>query len=251
MKYLLLFLLLLLLPSAAFGWSVISHTCIIQTADDGSDLTTSAIDTTGANLLIIYAAQYTNNTGSVAPTDSRGNTWHGLNDQYDGNSVQAQISYAYDHGGAPLSVGTANTFTLHNDFGLYKAAICAIALSGSFNGDPYDGQQSSATNLVSTIQAGSITPGESNAIVISGVYSTYQDVALSVDGGFTLVDQARLDGSTRWGIGIAYLAEGAATAANPTWTTNTYEGGNISGMASFKPVSGAPALARHRSIIIQ
>jgi len=250
MRRLLLVLLFLLLPAQSFAaWAVISSLCNEQPGSGNGDpsFTTGTLDTTGANLLIVYALQYNHDGGSSGTiSDSRSNTWNYLTDQASGDH-SGRMAYVY----AP-SVGSGQTFSMNDDFGISNGAICVLALSGSLSTDPIDQQASAGNYAVTTIQAGAITPASNNQIVIAGLGARNIYNAVSINGGFTIANQSTTDGVNPINLAaIAYLVQGAAASANPTWTDDGFEN-NVAGIASFKPAVTPPAaIARRRSIVLQ
>jgi hypothetical protein len=67
------------------------------------------------------------------------------------------------------------------------------------------------------MQPGSITPSQSGALVVTAVGFGSNGDTSSINLGFTIAQHVALTGNT-YGIGFAYLIQGAAAAINPTWT---------------------------------
>src|SRR5258708_2538625 len=109
MKKILIVLLLCLSPfqiERATLPSLVAHTVFTGNANGG---TSSAIETTGATLLVIHwAAQ--NSRASVLLSDSKANKWLGATE----NSVFPAATPFEDFAciGVPLNVGTGHTFTI-------------------------------------------------------------------------------------------------------------------------------------------
>jgi hypothetical protein len=192
---------------------------------------TSAIDTTGANLLVISTA----NVGTAAETisDSKSNTWVALTQQSFASLQTCRIWYAINP-----TVGTGHTFQ-SNFVAFGSGGMSVTAWSGADTSSPFDVQNGSSALNGTTGQCGSVTPGVANEVVISAV--TLDDPGtISIDSGFTITDQAPLVGGLSYGLAQAYLIQTTATAANPTWTFNSTVGSGC--VATFKAAAGAAAL---------
>lgn len=183
----------------------------------GAGGTTGAIDTTGATLLI-FAAGSSKPAGSVF-SDSKGNAWTTLANWGGNAGSYAQIAYCLSP-----TVGTGHTFTIgtSNYPGVVVAAFSGVT---------------GARDLslgASGVQPGSGTPAQNNELIVTALCFTGS--GLAVNQGFTIVDVA--PNTTSNGCGLAYLAQGAAAALNPTWT-GTSLGAQNAAMASWETVSAA------------
>lgn len=192
--------------------------------------TTSGIDTTGADLIVIGVSGWTSNLDTTAPTDSKGNTWTAMTYKATGDSA-VKMWYCYNP-----TVGSGHTFT-HG--GTTYATICVIAFSGAAS-SPLD-QQNSNGNLPGTtsLSTGSITPTEDNELVVA-MWATYYFDSPSVDSGFTL-EQYQAAAPLPYHGGMAYKIQTTAAAVNPSasWSTSANASAVI---ASFKS-GAAPAAA--------
>jgi len=68
-----------------------------------------------------------------------------------------------------------------------------------------------------TIQPGTLTPANNNGLLVTFVTS-WNTGSLSIDSGFTLVDQGSFVLYANYSVGSAYLVQSTAAAVNPTWT---------------------------------
>lgn len=191
-------------PRLAF--TVVVNT--IATSGDANSVTTSGINTTGANLIILG----TGTTGAPVVTDSNGNTWTGLT-AVDGDfSCRARIFYAFNP-----TVGAGHTFT--NTLTGQLPSISVLALSGSAS-SPFDQQNGAASGPGNTGQPGSVTPTENDEILIC-ITSHFGSDTRSIDSGFSTSDQITYNG---FGTGLAmfYKIQTTAGAENPTvsWTNS-------------------------------
>jgi hypothetical protein len=196
------------------GWSLIAHTGIDGA---GSGVTTSAINTTGANLLVAVCNWYAS-SGSVS--DSNGNIWT-LGFATSGADTQVSIYYVYNP-----TVGSGHTFT----WSAVNGPITVMAWSGSAS-SPADQSAGQNTTGATTVPPGSITPSQNNELVIAGVDANNN--ISSIDSGYTITDNESYTSGVSLGGAAAYLIQTTASATNPTFTLS---GTNDSGAAimSFK-----------------
>lgn len=189
--------------------------------------TTSGANTTGAVSFFAQISTYTQAANTATVTDSRGGTWHALNNGSTGFS-QGAIFYSSGTGGA------GHTFSATGAGGAY-VTICVAAFSGPLSYDtPHQNTGTVNTGSDTQVQPGSITPSAANAVVISGTYNLTGSGTLSINAGFTLAAYTEANGIANGG--IAYLIQGAAAAANPTWTETVPTGvGMGANIASFIP----------------
>lgn len=177
--------------------------------------TSSAIDTTGANFLILCASTYAGGSFST-PSDSKGNTWTPLTRQNNGGASACQFFYVENP-----TVGTGHTFT-------YSAAssfptFTVAAFSGVKAASAFDVENGafSGSNITS-FQPGSVTPSQASELIVTGICVDGSGLdSASINSSFTIIDSiAALSGSYVGG-GLAYLVQGAAAAVNPTWSWTT------------------------------
>lgn len=196
--------------------TLIAHTGANDNAGGSATITTPMIDTTGANLLIAFVSQWSNDA-STTITDTYDNTWIplGLLPGFSGNT---RILYSWN-----ATVGTGHAFTSTND-GNNGLGFSIMAFSGI---------QSSSDPLVvgtdlqdhvdpgPTLQTSSVNPSSGDLIVTCiGQYAAFSTPSdFTIDSGFTIPDTLGL------GVGSASVSEAAAyfigdgTAVAPTWTS--------------------------------
>lgn len=193
--------------------------------------TTSAIDTTGADLLIVVVSS-THFGSNPTVSDSKGNTWTALTRYSDsGGDVSIKFFYAV----AP-SVGSGHTFTA-SGASMY-ASMGVIGLVGGKQTSPFDQQAGSAASGTS-LTPGSVTPTESDEIVLSAINVNPASTA-SADGGFSVIGYVSLVGGVSLGLAVAYLIQTSAAAANPTWSW-TGSQTSIAANATFKAAAASAA----------
>lgn len=198
----------------------------------GNSVTSNAIDTTGATLLIVA----TNSSGSAAIpviSDNKGNTWNTLT-----TYSRTVISYAVNP-----TVGTGHTFT-----GTRTSSFPSIvvgAFSGAKLSSPFDQQNGATTASATSLSTGSITPTENDELLVFALGRNASS-AVSVNVGSILEDQANAPG-TAYGIAIGYEIQTTATARNPqfSWSGATGAGAAI---ASFKAEPGAGGTTFFQSV---
>ena len=217
------------------SYSVISH--VGTGGSGGNTVTSNSINTTGADLIVLYVAWYGTSGGVMDATkisDSKSNTYtarpnHGFTAQ--GN---ARIFYCHSP-----TVGTGHTFTAtdNNTF----PAIFALALSGSTS-VPFDVDNGSLTNV-----PGSITPTANNEIVITGVYDLNTSSPATIDSGMTISDSVLYSAGVVIGGSMAYKIQTTATAISPTWTGTSI---TASAIASFKGTAPTSTVATPGSTLL-
>lgn len=182
--------------------ALVAHTVSGQ-AFGGVTATTPAINTTGANFIVLACGWV---TGAMTPTDSKGNTYTALTEY----SLSSNLQLFYCHN--PI-VGPSHTFTLTNGSAVFPV-IAAQAFSGVGSFDVQNG----GTGGPSTqpVPAGPLTPSSDGELLISAEVSANSATA-TVDSGFTRTDFVANVGHGL-GIAMAYLVQEAAATVNPTWT---------------------------------
>jgi len=215
------------------AWSLIAHYQANLGANGG---TTGAIDTTGADFLVVIVHSYSDSFPGVS--DSNSNSWTPRT-KYQSTTYQGvQISYC--RGG---TVGSGHTFTVAGT-GTYPT-VSVLAWSGSA-ATPYDQENGNPGAAgAQTIAAGSVTPSEDNELVIAGL-ATLSAVTSPGIAGYTIEDSQVATPVT--GVS-AYQIQTTKTATNPTFTWTTAS--NCSAVvATFKmaaatgPAEGTPQTRR-------
>jgi hypothetical protein len=211
------------------GWCEIAKTA--AGSPNGSTVTTSGIDTTGADLLIVVISYYDGN-GAITSgklSDSKSNTWVSAISQADQSTTAANfVLYS-----KPTSVGSAHTFTVAASAGLTYQTISVYTVSGS-HASPLDQTASSQGSLDTSRQPGSITPSANNCLIISGwTLITINGGSPSIGSGFTVETFVDNDGANHQAGSLASFTQATAAAINPTWTW-TVPGANAATIVSFK-----------------
>src|SRR3990167_7216256 len=149
-----------------------AYALIASTAKTGS-VTTDAIDTTGANLIVIGLA------GDItdAPTDSKGNTWSVLGQGDAGADGTIVLTY-YSFN---PTVGSGHTFTWGEDYGV----IMVSAWSGAAS-TPFDQENDAGTISGTSLAPGSVTPTQDNELLVTCLVAGKSNSSHAVNGGFTI-----------------------------------------------------------------
>lgn len=191
------------------AYALIAHTAQAAPAGGGT-LTTSAIDTTGASLLVVVVSAYKGGASPTSLSDSKSNTWTALTAQIGSTNTRSQIFYV-----ATSTVGTSHTFKLTGaNFGWIEA----MAFSGSLASTPFDQQNGGTGTSTNTSTFNAVTPGQSNELIISGLSCTSTTGTFSVDSGLTILDQVNNSAGNNLGGAAAYVIQGAAAAITPKWS---------------------------------
>lgn len=220
------------------AFSIVAHTVAVSSAGGGS-VTTTGINTTGANLIVLVISTYAS-FGAGTVTDAVGgcgtigssscNTWiqASIGSVSD---IRGQIFYCYG-----CTVGSGHQFEV-NGVTNYPG-IAVIALSGATGTNPLD-VQSDNTAGSSPVAPGSVTPGSINEILITGFSPNEAFSSLAVGSSFTIEDQGAYNAGNGFGVASGYLIQTSAAVENPSWT---FSSGTITGVvatiASFKAASG-------------
>lgn len=193
---------------------------------------TSSIDTTGVDLLILVVNEYVGGP-HAGVSDSKSNTWVELTTQ-EGSNTQSTIYYCKSP-----TVGSGHTFTASGTASYI--AVQVLAFSGADLTDPFDQQNGANTLIYGTTtswQPGSITPSEDDELVISAICVDAADGGMSVGSSFTLQESDPYAFAVNMGGYTAYKIQTAAGAENPTWSwSNATNAASV--IASFKAAAGA------------
>jgi len=212
------------------AYSLIANT--IKGTTNFNDVTTDAIDTTGANLIYIALSRYSlGNPETVS--DSKSNTWTQVTTADPDFGGQDKVIGYYC---ANPTVGSGHTFSSSGTTDL--STIQVSAWSGAASSPLDQENQNGATGT--SIQPGSITPSEDNELILSAyAVNVFPGTdTYSIDSGFSILDQSP-GSSAAFGLGVAYKIQTSATAVNPTWSTNGSSQHQAAKIISFKAAAGA------------
>ena len=204
----------------------------------GATVTTDAADFTGCDLIVVGHTSFSPNTENTL-SDSQGNTWTALTVQQS-DAVRFHLYYA-----AAPSVSSTQTFSLSSVTSSFPA-LAVVGFSGT-HASPFDVSNGAVDNTGdNSMQPGSVTPSQNDSLVVTGIGCGTSTVP-TMDGGFTVEEASATVGGNHFGIGLAYLIQTSAAAANPTWSYTATAGGQGSTIAVFKPAvaaAGHPTMRR-------
>lgn len=205
--------------------ALVSSAILPSPSPSPGTLTTSAIDTRGATLIVVQAASLNYQANSVS--DSRGNTWTAL------TSINSAITYTRLYYCVNPSTSASHTFTTAWNSSTYPsmqvAAFSGVAASGAFD------QQSVNSGLSSTtIQPGSITPVANNELVVFANSSANAGATVSSVSVGTITNNSGGTPGNSVPLCMAYLVQSTATAVNPTFNLSGTAGQLVAAMATFK-----------------
>lgn len=190
------------------AWSLIAHTAAGASSGNDNSVTTSGINTTGADLIVVGTVQYEGGAVLGTLTDSKGNTWTALTAQTVASDPYSRLYYCL----AP-AVGTGHTFTFAGTF--IFPAIFVAAFSGSSAFDVQAG--SAAASQAGSFTSASITPSQNGDLIIN-LMGAGAGTSFAIDSGFTTTDTLNFNSGVAYGGGLAYLFQTTAAAVTPAWT---------------------------------
>lgn len=185
---------------------------IVDTAGakiSGSAATTRSMNTTGASLIVIMIPQYDGVTFGTL-TDSKSNTWTSLGVARVLSTVALYVYYC-----ANPTVGSGHTFT-YTKSGSY-CDIMVAALGNTVTSSPIDQTNNSFTASGTSSQAGSITPGYNNEMVLIGTVTSNVGT-VSINSGYSTAVSIPFTSSVNQGGYMAFANQTAASATNPTFS---------------------------------
>ena len=200
---------------------------VAQNATGGSvnGVTSSTVNTTGANLIVLSVSWGSGGTPTIS--DSKTNSWT-KGTTYNSSVYSTCLWYCL----APATDAN-HTFTASISSGY--PVIGVIAVSGVAASSPYDQHNGSATGSASTLATGSITPSQGGCLVVSSMFyggGNYSSVTESLT-----VAYSNYLANTHYGGAIGYIIQTSAAAVNPSWTIS---GASqiATAVASFLPAAG-------------
>lgn len=200
--------------------------------------TTAAIDTTGADLIIVACGTYSATPGLLS--DSAGNTWTYLNQI--GGASQGDFRFAFCK--APIT-SAAHTFSSAKS-GYQSIAVAAF--SGTGGASVVVDQQAGSTagdNSTGTTSypPGNISPVQDGELLVTALVSGGSGTP-TTPSGFTLIDYIQWVNGVNMGIALAWQVQGAKATVNPTWTTPSNWPNTVPVVASFEVASGGASASR-------
>lgn len=198
------------------------------TTNNGSSgtVTSSAIDTTDATLLILCVNYYGSNeilTSDIS--DSAGNTWTALT-EYTGTGIIYNSKIFYCE--------SPTTSTSHIVTVTKTTSYPCINFSSWIRTSSFDSESGQGYSGVTIGRPGSITPVNDNSLFITSMVND-TNKAYSIDSSFIELNRCPYTSGVSMGGEYAYLVQGTAAATNPAWT---WSGGEVTAinMAVWSPL---------------
>lgn len=187
------------------AYAVLTHTSAGATSLFGT-VTSSAIDTTGADFLVMVQTG-----GAATVADSMGNTWIGLTTSAVNTYVRIWICI-------PSAVGAGHVFTVT---GGVVASLAVAAFSSAKQVSPLDQENGTVTAGGDGSQTGPITPTQAGELLIAGCVNGDSGGATGIDSGFTILENLGFAGGQHRGVALAYQIQTTATTRNPIFTVSS------------------------------
>jgi hypothetical protein len=170
--------------------------------------TTAAIDTTGANLIVIITADFRDTAPGVL-TDSKSNVWTRALDEPSGANTFGSLYYC----NPCTSVGAGHTFTFAGTSSAPSLAVAAF--SGAKSSGALD-QSSQTTTTGTSLNTAALVPTENKELVVLGLTDAWASTATITLA--TTTDVLPLVGGVSLAVAEAYQIQGAAHSTQPTWS---------------------------------
>jgi len=201
------------------GITLVSQTTRTGTTSGGNS---TAINTTGADLLVVAASWFAGTTANITITDSAGNTWVELTKQTHANNQAVRIFYVEN----PVT-SASHTITV-SGAGTFAPAWFA-AFSGSFAGSPL--QNGATVSAATTLQTGAVAPSVAALVIAAAVGASSPS---SLPSGYSLGFVQAFVAGTSVPLAVGYKIQDTAVSENPqfAWSGNSFAAAVI---AAFEP----------------
>jgi len=209
------------------SWSLITSTAL--GASGGGDITTSAINTSGADLIVIGVSVATaGGPASATVSDSYGNTWSVAKSAphfNDPTTFTSKLYYCQSPG-----VGSGHTFS---SVGAGFGSICVVAWSGSAT-SPLDVTSQNAASWGPDFDIDDVTPTVDNTLCLTHVFDNRLAPPTITESYVVDVYTLTSAGNNNGGA-IARKIQTTATTTGPVWTP---DGVSTCSFAAFKMGAG-------------
>lgn len=205
---------------------------------DNNAVTTSAVDTTGAKLLVLAVTLNDFLLGSI-PSDSASNVWRPLSKPVGlDSSVEPTVQFWYALG--TVKTSTAHTFSITST-GKFPS-IAALAFAGDplvasekvFTADVVEASAVTADQLQTSITA-TLAPSQPYGLYVAAVSHAGAVTAVTIDSGFTIAKTVQ-ESASAYGLSLAWHAGDVASVSPKfSWTTGT---GAALALANFRATTG-------------
>jgi hypothetical protein len=183
---------------------------VSATTADNNTVTTAAIDSTGANLIVLVVSGTTGVTDYTV-SDSKSNTYTALTRYVGAPSVDVRMHYV-----AAPTVGSGHTFTVtKNSGGSMFPSVAVLAVSGA-HATPHDQENGNNAASAAAVSTGNVTPSQDNELIVAGCSYTGPNPS-TVTGGSLVEDEDIVEGAG-YGVTIAHEIQTTATTVSATFT---------------------------------
>lgn len=189
--------------------------------------TVSAINTTGANLIVIaYGVDVLADMPGTT-VDNQGNTYTKLTNQAASGSFLTSVQLYYK-----FNPTTNASHTFNKTGGVTGTAICVLAYSGVDTGTaPSEIGNANSSNVTTLTSGGNITVANSNSLVVSALCLQPAASAASITAGGLTIEQTQYN-AVNYGVWFADVI--TSGNINPSWSWTTAVPG-VTAAACFKP----------------
>lgn len=207
------------------GWTFLNSVQAMN-GSPTSGLTTSSLDTSGADFIIATVFCYGVNSPTLS--DSRGNTWTALT-EYNATDANPSIQNYYCAGG---DFGSVHTFSL--SAAEAYSSIIVSAFSGGAQTSPVDGAVSNTgAGNGGSLSTPSLTPSQNGTLLYAAIANGYGSFEAAPGSGFTLIDSEPSGAS--YSRAVAYMVQETAAAQDSSWTWTGNAGNAVASLTAFKP----------------
>jgi hypothetical protein len=205
---------------------------------DQQVVTTSGVDTSAANFIVI-GSHFSDTFGSNnVPTDSNSNTWTLAVANYSGDAFGMCIEVYYC---VNPTVGGGHTFSITSSGNFNRPSLSVLAFSGggSSTVDIANGSHwSSFPTNTFTGSNGSRTPAGDNALVCSFFTTSNSDSPPATTTDLAVQGPYGANNGNALGFGVDYTIQTTASAVTVTWSEQWVNGDrNTVGFLAFSPGS--------------
>jgi hypothetical protein len=205
------------------------------TAQSGSEHTasTSAVNMTGADTLVLIVAQSEASPDPVITDNVGANAWTKI----------ARFNSAVQYGPATIvyvaaSARVSSSMTVTGTHGSFSAiSLVLLGFSGG-SSSPADVNAGNTGTYLTSIQAGSssLTPSQNNSLVVAALGAGDNQTA-AINSGYSSVYEAGGIHFQNYRVAAAYSIQTTATATNPTfsWSSSDFP---TTLLVSLKPATG-------------
>lgn len=212
-------------------FALVANTSKVPASINSNTVTSNAITTTGATLIIAIVVDYTAATVLGSVTDNKSNTWSQAVSQAESLVSRTTIFYS-----KPTSVGASHTFTYTSAATSYPTIyVMAFSGTGTITVDSTNGQSNSNMSSTNILQTGTASPSQTYELVVTGVNFWQGSAGSTINNSFIVTDTQGFISSLNFGGGAAYLIQSSvASPVNPTWTSPVNPGRGSAAIATFK-----------------